>query len=314
MADQNKQENWVPTSYAYVCSIHFIGGIAANLLDDTNPAWVPTIMMGYIYITKEGDLGRYNRCKRRREQQDNCSVKCTPSSFNNSQDEDRTLSHQLNPLTAETASNDASRSDHETPGPSVNEQPIVNYCTTETVSEDVSIDEMASHIVDEVYFPTLTEGNTVEQQIELNNIVDSDRESEIKSLQLDNQSLRDEVTELKSHHAPVFTMELFENNQDVLQFYTALPNWIVFKAVFDLVSPSLPTSPNSKLSTFQMIIMFLIKLRLNLFDEDIGYRFGVHRTTVSRNFHKVLDVMDVKLSHLIKWPDRETLRETLPTI
>ena len=54
-------------------------------------------------------------------------------------------------------------------------------------------------------------------------------------------------------------------------------------------------------------------MRLNLFDEDIGYRFSVHRTTVSRNFHKVLDVMDVKLSHLIKWPDRETLRETLPT-
>ena len=53
--------------------------------------------------------------------------------------------------------------------------------------------------------------------------------------------------------------------------------------------------------------MFLIKLRFNLFDEDIGYCFSVHRTTVSRNFHKVLDVMDVKLSHLIKWPDRETL-------
>lgn len=102
-------------------------------------------------------------------------------------------------------------------------------------------------------------------------------------------------------------MELFENNQDVLQFYTALPNWIIFKADFDLVSPSLPTSPNSKLSTFQILFMFL---RLNLFDEDIGYRFSVHRTTVSRNFHKVLDV---KLSHLIKWPDRETLRETLPT-
>ena len=53
--------------------------------------------------------------------------------------------------------------------------------------------------------------------------------------------------------------------------------------------------------------MFLIKLRFNLFDEDISYCFSVHRTTVSRNFHKVLDVMDVKLSHLIRWPDHETL-------
>ena len=158
------RKNWVPTSYACVCSIHFIGGIAADLLDDTNPAWIPTIMMGY--TTKEGDLGRYNRYKRRREQQDN------------SQDADRrTLSYQ-------TTSEDVSRSDHKTSGPSVNEQPIANYSTTETVSEDVSTDEMASQIVDEVHFPTVTEVNTVEQQIELDNIVDSDRESEIKSLQL----------------------------------------------------------------------------------------------------------------------------------
>ena len=114
----------------------------------------------YVYLVQTQFCPCYNRCKRRREQQHNCSVKCTPSSFNNSQDEDRrTLSHQLNPLTAETASNDVSRSDHETPGPSVNEQPIANYSTTETVSEDVSMDEMASHIVDEVHFPTLTEVN-----------------------------------------------------------------------------------------------------------------------------------------------------------
>lgn len=33
-----------------------------------------------------------------------------------------------------------------------------------------------------------------------------------------------------------------------------------------------------------------------------------------QEFCKALDVMDViELSHLIKWPDRDTLRETLPT-
>lgn len=46
-------------------------------------------------------------------------------------------------------------------------------------------------------------------------------------------------------------------------------------------------------------------------EEDICYRFGVHRTIVSRNFHKVLNIMYVKLYHPIKWPERETLRETL---
>ena len=62
-----------------------------------------------------------------------------------------------------------------------------------------------------------------------------------------------------------------------------------------------------------MVVMFLMKIRLNLFDEDIAYRFSVHRTTVSRNFHKVLDVMAARTGHLIKWPDWETLQEILPS-
>ena len=58
--------------------------------------------------------------------------------------------------------------------------------------------------------------------------------------------------------------------------------------------------------------MFFMKIRLNLFDEDIGYRFGVHPSTVSRKFHRVLDVIAARTAHLIKWPDRDTLYQTMP--
>ena len=126
----------------------------------------------------------------------------------------------------------------------------------------------------------------------------------IACIEKDNKSLRSEIIHIKGC-TDILSPELFFKNQEMLKFYTGLPNWTIFNAVMKLVSPSLP---NSKLSTFQMIVMFLMKIRLNLFDEDIGFRFSVHRTTVSRNFHKVLDVMYVKHSHLIKWPDRETLR------
>ena len=283
----------MPTSSSYVCSIHFVGNVAADLLDDTNPAWVPSVLMGY--STKEGDLGRYNRCKRRSEQQDSSNVKRTTSSNILLGKDNRTPSQ-------------SHRSDDETPSSTMNE---LSHPTAETVSEDVCRNETTGPYMDEIHLPMVTEVSMPLQTEELDIIVDRERENETRSLRLDNQNLRDELTGLKSRKN-ILTIELFRNNQDVLQFYTALPNWTIFKAVFDLVSPSLPVSPNSKLSTFQMITMFLMKLRLNLFDEDIGYRFSVHRTTVSRNFHKVLDVMDTKLSHLIKWPGRQTLRETLP--
>ena len=76
------------------------------------------------------------------------------------------------------------------------------------------------------------------------------------------------------------------------------------------MSSSLPESPKvSKMSTF---LMFFLKLRLGLFDEDIGFHFGVHPSTVLRNFHHILDIMFIKTTPLIKWPDRDVLRETMP--
>lgn len=92
--------------------------------------------------------------------------------------------------------------------------------------------------------------------------------------------------------------------------YVGIPEWCIFKGIVTLIESVLPESP--KLSKISMVLMFFLKIRLNLFDEDIGDRFGVHKSTVSRNFHRVLDVMAVKTAHLLKWPDRETLRQTMP--
>ena len=96
----------------------------------------------------------------------------------------------------------------------------------------------------------------------------------------------------------------------MIYFYTGIHEWCVFKGLYDMVAPALPDSP--RLTKMDMLVMFFLKIRLNLFDEDIADRFNVHRTTASRNFHRVLDVMFVKTAHLIKWPDRETLNLTMP--
>ena len=61
-----------------------------------------------------------------------------------------------------------------------------------------------------------------------------------------------------------------------------------------------------------MFLMLILKLCLNLFDEDIGYRFEIHASTMSRKFNRVLDVTVVRTAHLIKWPEREVLRLTMP--
>ena len=61
-----------------------------------------------------------------------------------------------------------------------------------------------------------------------------------------------------------------------------------------------------------MVLMFLMKLRLNLFDGDLAQRFGVHSSTVSRYFHRVLDIAYEATAFLIQWPERDVLRLTMP--
>ena len=78
------------------------------------------------------------------------------------------------------------------------------------------------------------------------------------------------------------------------------------------MSKYLSTGPCSVLSEFDQLIMVLLKLQLNLMDQDIAYQFGVHQTTVSRNFRKVMNVLYSRLKPLIRWREREQLILTMP--
>ena len=110
----------------------------------------------------------------------------------------------------------------------------------------------------------------------------------------DAAALRHELQELKMR-PHVLTADLFKKTDEMVKFYTGLPNWSVFDAVMPLTTPCFPSSKNGKLSIFQKIGMFFMKICLNLYDQDIGHRFSVHRTTVSHTFHQVLE-MDDRLS------------------
>ena len=108
-----------------------------------------------------------------------------------------------------------------------------------------------------------------------------------------------------------FTEESFSvNGKDYVKFYTGLTDFDVLKAVFDIVAP--PVLYKTKLTQFQEFVLTLIKLRLDLPYKDLAYRFGLSLTTVSRIFSKWLSIMDVRLKFLIIWPDRESLRKTVP--
>jgi len=55
----------------------------------------------------------------------------------------------------------------------------------------------------------------------------------------------------------------------------------------------------------------MLKLRMNLPSEFISFLFHISPATTSRIILKWLKRMDMRLSGLIRWPDRDTLRKTM---
>ena len=106
--------------------------------------------------------------------------------------------------------------------------------------------------------------------------------------------------------------EELESNEEVLHFYTSFSSFTVLIALFRLLSVSIPEGGASKLSKFNYFILTLMKLRLNAANFDLGFRFGISKSTVGRAFTKWIEAMDIRLSFLITWPDRESMQKTMP--
>ena len=80
-------------------------------------------------------------------------------------------------------------------------------------------------------------------------------------------------------------------------------------ALFEYLEPYLPVRALTK---FQCLIVTLMKIRLNLSHVDLGHRFGITKSTVSRIFLTVIDIMYTRMKPFNVWPEREQLRKTMP--
>ena len=97
----------------------------------------------------------------------------------------------------------------------------------------------------------------------------------------------------------------FEQDQERVHFYCGLPNLTIFMAILDLIE-------RKKLDKFQQLLLTLMQLRLNLSVQDLGYRFGIHSSTVSKVFQSCIHTMFTAMKFLVRWPQRDELRLTMP--
>ena len=112
-------------------------------------------------------------------------------------------------------------------------------------------------------------------------------------------------------HKPPFGRCEFANDTEKVKFYTGLPSFHILNTVFLQVSPHVACKSRN-LTAFQEFILTVMKLKLDMPFKDLSYRFNISVTTVSRIFAAWMVALDVRLSPLIHWPEREDLWRTMP--
>ena len=135
--------------------------------------------------------------------------------------------------------------------------------------------------------------------------------ADLSALQEDLQKRTAELAEIRVAKGYP-SQEDLESNEEVLRFYTGFSSFTVLMAVFRLVSVAIPEGGASKLNKFNYFILTLMKLRLNAANFNLGFRFGISKSTVGRAFAKWIEAMDIRLSFLITWPNRESIQKTMP--
>uniref|UniRef100_A0A3Q3C6K2 DDE Tnp4 domain-containing protein n=1 Tax=Haplochromis burtoni TaxID=8153 RepID=A0A3Q3C6K2_HAPBU len=257
-------------------------------MDVTNPDWAPTLHMGHGDIPVS-DLDQHSRRTQRKQR------KRAPIAGN--------------------------------PPPSKN---ILNcyHCTlirvsrAEVIDEDLTEDQQQNHNVMEAVDSSCV--GQVEVEVAAAN-VDSghrtDSVTEAKGQTKDcvcNEQSRAEINRLLDENrllrAQLQKTELNESflkdDTEKVRYYTGLHCYAVLMSLFNTVKDFLPIS--KKLTGFQMLLLTLMCLRLDLPVQHLCHPFDVSHKTLSSVFTDTIDVLYARLGALVHRPERHCLQATMP--
>ena len=130
--------------------------------------------------------------------------------------------------------------------------------------------------------------------------------SDLQNLRTENLELHEQVQ--KSSYK--YEEADFKGKNDKVLYYTGLQSFQILLTLFNYLKPCMPE--RKSISQFRMLILTLMRLRLNVTASFLAYEFDISSATVSRVFTDVIDIMYVRMKPLVFWPSREDLKKTMP--
>ncbi|CAI5636544.1 unnamed protein product [Oreochromis niloticus] len=270
--------------YHLVCSRHFHSRKPAYEMDQTNPDWVPTLHMGHSEI-RTSHADRHRR-RTQREQK-----KALVGGFHNGAAKcEGEASAEV--TTEEQPEMDTTEEQHHNNPVILSEGQICDgHVEAEVTGADAENADLRERQTEDQR-PTIDCERCVQSRAEINRLLEENRK--LKSL-LDKTELNE---------------NFLQGDTEKVKYYTGLTCFAIFMSVLDNVKAFLPAS--KKLSHFQMLLLTLMRLRLDLPVQHLSYLFNVSHKTLSSVFADTINVLYARLGILVHWPERHCLQATMP--
>ena len=147
--------------------------------------------------------------------------------------------------------------------------------------------------------------------------------------------LQQEIAELKikveALSAEKFCLQRFAGNDDDIRFYTGFPSYATFCSFYEFLGPAVTQlnywgsdyqsdrppgadkrGPSRKVQPIDELFIVLYRLRCNPLEKDIGDRFNLHPSTISRIVITWINFLYFKLKQLPIWASQQTVNDTMP--
>nr|XP_002732168.1 PREDICTED: uncharacterized protein LOC100375462 [Saccoglossus kowalevskii] len=130
--------------------------------------------------------------------------------------------------------------------------------------------------------------------------------NELQALRTENQSLKEQLSKYTNKMSQVD----LEGDNEKVKFFTGISSFAILISLYNFIEQHLP--PRTSLDKFRMFMLTLMRLRLNLSVQFLAYEFSISPASVSRIITSVINVMYIRTKPFVFWPDRETLKMTMP--
>ena len=275
------RKDWAPTDYSWICSEHFATGVKSN--HPLAPNYIPTLFKHISSPVKrslEGravDFDRRQSTKKRRTEttkKEQLAVEAAEKRSKELAEEEKRLEEEEKRLETEEENKRLEEIERKRRQDEIFqrlehiEREKAKKAEEEAKQEKIKTAKQISEL-DATVMKLVDDNKELLAKKSL-------LECELAEVKHVNSKMERQVETLSCR---VLSEGNLENDNSTVKYFTGLPSFSVLKVIYNFVSKDVPET--SGCPKFDQYLLTLMKLRLNVGDKDLAFRFGISQASVS---------------------------------